>query len=420
MRYVIIGSSAAGMAAARAIQGRDKQGSILILSDEPHRAYYRPLLPTFIQNWITRDGLFWERTLLPQPDARFQVGRVERIQPAKKTVVLTSGEPVPYDRLLVATGASAAQPPIRGLDGPGVYSLRTLADADSIIAAVEQGGTVAIIGGGRVGMKTAMALHRRSMQVVVIEQGERVVPLQLDVEAAQIVGRAVEELGIRLVLGQTVVEVVRENGRVSGIVTADGRTFPANLIVVATGITSRTELAKDAGLNVRQGIQTNGRLQTSNPDVYAAGDVAESIDIITRKSVVPGTWTEATTMGRVAGTNMSGGHAEYAGSLGVQNSFQVAGIPSVSVGHIDPALEDGCEVHSRRKGDMYRKLVVKDGCLVGALLVGDIDAAGVCTGLIKRQIEVGRHLEDLLNQRPSCAPWIAKGARRRAQGRSAL
>jgi NAD(P)H-nitrite reductase large subunit len=188
-----------------------------------------------------------------------------------------------------------------------------------------------------------------------------------------------------------------------------GRKLDADLIVVATGIQPNINLAGDAGLDVSKGIVVNSLLQTTDPEIYAAGDAVETADIITGESILSGTWTDAVVMGRVAGTNISGGNLGYPGSLAVQNALEVAGVPTVSVGMIEPPDVREYEVLAERRGNTYRKLVLKNGRLVGALMVGEIEGSGIYTGLIKRRANVGPHMESLLARRPSSAAWLKLG-----------
>jgi nitrite reductase (NADH) large subunit len=408
MRYLIIGNAAAGIAAAGAVRMRDSGARVLIISDESHPAYFRPLITTLIENGIGKEALLRDPRTIP-PGVEFRLGTsVEAIEPRTKSVLIKGGESVQYDRLLLATGSSALRPSIQGLDGLGVYVLRTVSDAEAIREAAETASRCVVVGGGRVGMKAALALRKRGLEVTVVEQGDRVVPLQFDHPAAEIVGSAIEGQGIRLVLEKTVKQVDRSNGAIEQVILTDGSRLEADLVVVAVGITPNGELARQAGLEVNEGIVVNRLLQTSDPDVFAAGDVVETTDIVTGKSIIAGTWTDATAMGRTAGINMAGGNLDYAGSLIVRNSFELAGIPTVSVGLIAPEAETDYDVFTLQQRDSYRKLVLKKGRLVGALMVGEIEGAGVYTGLIERKANVERHMDALLARRPSYAPWLKR------------
>jgi len=408
MRYVIIGNGAAGHAAAQTIRVRDPAGQILVISDAVNQAYHRPLIPTVIEGVMSKESLY--REYLPAPEGvgvRLGV-RVEAIDPKAKMLSLPNKETVSYDRLLLATGSSATRLPIAGLEGLNVHVLRTIRNAEAIKISAEKAEKAVVIGGGRVGMKAAFALHHLGIKVSVVERLGRIVPLQFDETAAEIIRGAVESRGIKLFLGKTVGEVERGDLGVQVVVLDDGTRLETDLVIVAVGVQPNLDLARTAELKINQGVLVNEYLQTSDPDIFAAGDVVETVDVVTGESIVSGLWTNAVEMGRMAGENMAGGKAQYVGALAVLNSFELVNIPTISVGLIDPPEQEGYEVHYCRRKDSYRKLVFKQGVLMGAILVGEIEGAGVYTGLIKRKINVEHHLKTLLAPRPSYAPWLRR------------
>jgi nitrite reductase (NADH) large subunit len=408
MKYVIIGNSAAGNAAARSIVSKDPGAETLIFSDEPHESYYRPLLPNLLDETVEEKLLFRDESTEPQGIEKRLGQRVKGIDPQEKRITLEGGEQILYDRLLIATGSSPLRPPVEGVDAEGVYTMRTLDDAIAIKKAAEETDRVVIIGGGRVGMKTASVLKNRDLDVTVVEKRDYLVPLQFDRVAGEISTAAVQEKGINLILGQCIRAVMKSNGRVRAVSLEDGQELPTQLVVMATGVSANTELAQTAGIAVNQGIIVDPFMRTSVPDIFAAGDVVETTDIVTNQPIVSGLWTNAVEMGTIAGRNMTGEEADYGGAFGVLNALELADIPTVSVGLVDPPSRDDYEIHAVRHGDHYRKLVLKQGVLVGALLVGDIEGAGVYTGLIKRKFPVEPHLEALMGPRPSYASWLLR------------
>ncbi|MFQ6057791.1 MAG: NAD(P)/FAD-dependent oxidoreductase [Anaerolineae bacterium] len=394
MRYVIIGNGAAGNAAAEAIRWHDTQGQITIVSDEPHPAYYRPLLPFLIEEAPEAENLFRDELHRP-PDVEVLLGcRAQAIEVEEKRVLLDDGRQLPYDRLLIATGARPFRPRIPGLEGPGVFTVRFIDDAKAIAAAASEAKRAVIIGGGRIGSKCALALRHRGLQVTVVELLDRIVPLQFDETAAAIFQDAMEAQGVELILGHTERQVLREDGQVKGVELDDGRRLEADFILVTTGVRANTELARGAGLDVDGGVLVDSQLRTSGPDIYAAGDVVQTVDVVTGEPVVSGIWTNAVAMGHVAGENMAGGHREYPGAFGLLNAMELAGVPVISVGVISPPNE-GYEVYATRRDGTYRKLVFHGDRLVGAIFVGDIEGAGVYTALIREQADVGPFKEDL-------------------------
>ena len=408
MRYVIIGNGAAGHAAAKNIRARDPEGQVKVISDAVNQAYHRPLIQTLIEGVMSKESLYRED--LPSPEGvEVRLGvRVEAIDPEAKRLSLQNKETVSYNRLLLATGSSAIRLPIAGLEGRNVHVLRTIRNAEAIKVSAEKAKQAVVIGGGRVGMKAAFALHQLGMKVSVVERLGRIVPLQFDDTAAKIMKGAVEAHGIRLFLGRTVREVERDDLGVQAVVLDDGGRLETDLVIIAVGVQPNVDLARAAGLSINQGVLVNEYLQTSDPDIFAAGDVVETVDVVTGESMVSGLWTNAVEMGRIAGENMAGGKARYPGAFAVLNSFELANIPTISVGLIDPPEKEGYEVHSSRRGDSYRKLVFRQGVLMGAVLLGEIEGAGVYTGLIKGKKNVGKHLGALLAPRPSYASWLRR------------
>lgn len=295
---------------------------------------------------------------------------------AAQRLTLQDGRSNAYDRLLLATGAAAILPDIPGLPGPGTFVLRTLADAQALAEAARRAKQAVIIGAGRVGLKAALALRQRGLEVTIVEQGPGLAPMQFDREASDLLVSALTGQGLRLLFGQTVTEVQRTGDRLTGATLADGRVLEAQVIVAAVGVRPNVELARQAGLAVKQGIVVDRQLRTSAPEIYAAGDVAETTDLVTGQSLVSGLWTNAVEMGRIAGRNMAGAAQEYPGAWGVLNALEVAGIPTVAVGLTNPPPGADYQIHRSRRGNSYRKLVCRDEILVGALLVGDLDGAG--------------------------------------------
>jgi NAD(P)H-nitrite reductase large subunit len=407
MRYVIIGNGAAGNAAAAAIRARDPGGQVLIITDEPHPGYYRPLIPALIEGGPDKDILLRQELATP-PEVEVRLGRrVVSLDVRGQTIALEGGETLAYDRLLLALGSSAIRPAITGFEGHGAHVLRTLDDAAGIRQAAPGARAAVVIGAGRVGLKAAMALGPRGLEVTVVEQAGHLLPMQFDEVAAEIVGRVLKDRGINFIFGQKVKEVRRADQKIKGVVLDDGRELKADLMVAAVGVKANVDLARQAGLAVNQGILVDRWLKTSDPNIFAAGDVVETTDIVTGQPVVSGLWTNAVEMGRVAGENMAGAAVEYPGAFAVLNSLELGGVPTVAMGLTNPPAPEGYLIYQRRWGDNYRKLVLQDGLLLGALLVGDIEGAGVYAGLIKAKAKVEALTQTLFHPRPTCASRLA-------------
>lgn len=405
MRHIIVGASAAGMAAAEAIRKRDPAAEIVMLCDEPRPPYYRPLIPYLIYDGKSEGEIAREPRLTPTKlDLRLNT-RVASIDPANHLLALgdeTGGsgtgkaQTCPYDRLLLATGATPIRPDVLGLDGPGVFTLRKWEDALGIKETARGATNAVVLGAGRIGMKSAFALRHLGLRVTVVELLDRIVPQQLDATSGAIFADTVSAAGIETVLGHTLAKVNRRGKKVTSVILDDGRRIKADLVVVGIGVRANLDLAVTGGLRVHRGLLVNDHLRTSASDVFAAGDVVETKEVVTGESIVSGIWTNAVTMGRIAGDNMAGGDLVYEGAFSLLNAMELGGLPVVSVGDIHHEPGDGIEVFAERRGSNYRKLVFRGCRLIGLVLVGEIERAGVYQALIREKADVSTLRRELL------------------------
>jgi NADH oxidase (H2O2-forming) len=323
-RIVIIGAHAAGVDAASAARKTDRQAEITIITEEKHAGYSRCGLPFVIGGQIPSFN-----DLIVFSPSYFQMMKVNlktetkatAINTANKTVETTTTdgktEALPYDSLIIATGASSFTPPIKGREKQGVHSLRTIEDGEKIDQAVRQGAKTAVVmGAGLIGLETAVALHEKGLKVTVVEMLPQILPLPLDTEMAKILQDALEQKGIKILTGKTVEEFLGTD-RVTGII-AGGEQINADLFVSAFGVRSNTQLAANAGITLGEtkAIRTNARMETNVKDVYAIGDCAETFGITTQRPVLPQLGTVAVRTGKVAGINAAGGYSLFTGALG--------------------------------------------------------------------------------------------------------
>jgi nitrite reductase (NADH) large subunit len=382
--YLIIGQGTAGTAAANTLRRLDRGAAITLITAERDSFYNRIDLPDVIEAKITPAAAELQSAAAfaaQRIDCRMGE-RVEALLPDRKQVRLASGECLSYDKLLLATGSLPILPALAGTDADGVATLWTLADARRIIAASAR--RIIVVGAGLIGLKTALALAARGAAVTVVEKLPRVMPRQLDDAAS---GRLAERLvgkGIELLLGCEVSGIRTQCGAVTGVAVGD-RVLAADMLVLAIGVRPDLALAAEAGLTVRRGIVVDAHQRTSAPDIYAAGDVAESADHLTGLAVVPATWPVATAQGRVAAANMAGRPEQFDGSVAM-NSVDVAGLALASVGEIEG--QNGDEVLVTQTAAAYRKLVLRRSRLRGFICLGDIGPAGVLAGLLWRQAEI--------------------------------
>jgi NADH oxidase (H2O2-forming) len=323
-RIVVIGAHAAGVDAASAARKTDRTAEITLITDEKYAGYSRCGLPFVLGGHIPSFN-----DLIVFPPSYFQMmklnlkteTKVTKIDTGKKIVVTVDRngnvEEIPYDSLILATGASAFTPPIKGREKQGILPLRTIEDGQRIDQAIREGAKTAVVmGAGLIGLETAVALRERGLQVTVVEMLPQVLPAMLDADMAMVVQEMLEHKGIKILTNRPVEEFLGEE-KVTGIV-AGGEQLNADLFISAFGVRGNTQLAADAGIALGETrlIKTNARMETSVRDVYAAGDCAESIHIITQRPTVQQLGTVAVRQGKVAGINAAGGYATFPGVIG--------------------------------------------------------------------------------------------------------
>ena len=255
-----------------------------------------------------------------------------------------------------------------------------------------------VVGGGLIGLKSVEALVAGGIKTTVVELADRVLSITLDNEASSLAQTALAEAGVELITNNTVEEIVSSGSRVGGVVLADGRRVDCGLVILAIGVLPDTTLAAGAGAETERGILVDEYMATSVPHVFAAGDAAQALEIISGERRSIPIWPLAYAQGRVAGLNMGGGDASYHGGLAM-NSVEICGVATISAGLTTPE-EEGYEIVSQldAEDNSYRKLVIKDGKLVGYVLVGRVERAGILTGLIQSGINVDSFKERMMDR----------------------
>jgi len=386
MRHVIIGGSIAGLAAAKSIRSMDSEAEIVVISAEQGKPYYRPLIPYLIEK-TDRDIDFIEDPF-EQYGLRRENGSVTSVNTESREVMVNSGSIFSYDRLLISAGGNPIIPGVEGLDGPGAFTLRTRNDALSIHSFSQGKKEALVIGAGLVGIKAAIALKNLGLNVTLVEQFDRILSGRIDRRGAGIILNALMDNGYKIILEDTVASITRSGDAVKGVNLSSGTQYETDLIIVAAGVKPNISFLKGSGISVNKGIVINELLQTSAPDVYAAGDVVEYIDTASGEAAVSALWSNAEEMGRFAGMNMAGKNIMYRGFLSTMNSSDILGIPFISAGIIEPD-ESKYDVIVDDRIDSYRKLVFRDDILAGFVFLGDITGAGIYTNLVRNRIAIG-------------------------------
>jgi nitrite reductase (NADH) large subunit len=393
-RVVVLGNGIAGVTAADHVRRRHPLAQIDIVAEESHHLYNRMGIARLIHGRSAMQGLYlnpdrWYEEHGITPWLNTRASSIDRL---RQHVELGTGETLSYDRLILATGSRSFVPPIPGFGSPGTFVLRTADDALGLRAFAQRHGArrAVVAGGGLLGLEAAYALHKLGLRTTVLERGDRLLRRQLDAHASALLHGYLEGLGLELLL-EADTAALEGNGRVSMAHLADGRGTEADVFLVAAGIAPNVELARSAGLAVNRGVLVDERMRTQDYSILAAGDVAE------HAGRVHGLWPVAVEQAEVAADNAVGGDKEYRGSIPF-TMLKVVGVELTSIGRFEE--QPGDEVVALTEpGGRYRKLVIEDGRIVGAILLGySAEVAAVRTA-INRGFQVGGVMEALKSGR---------------------
>src|SRR5512137_98813 len=403
VRYVVLGNSVAGIAAAQEIRRHDPEGQITIVSDEKTFGYSRAMLPLYIAGKKSKpDTVFAPRTFYASERIRLlKSDAAASVDARERQVHLESGRRLPYDRLLVATGSSSRTLDVPGTGLLGIFPLRKMTDAEAIKRDLRScRGPVVIVGGGLVGVKSLEALASKKKQIHLVISSDRILSQMLDRTASDFFLRAFERHGVHVHF-HTDVTAFHGRDRLEGVSLSDGARLSCDLAIIGKGVNPNVGCLKETGVTMNQGVRVDGHMATNVPSIFAAGDVAEPIDVLQQRSVPSTIWPSATEGGRIAGLNMAGAPATFSGALRM-NSVEILGVRVISAG----VWEGGEQLMSlERAKPLYRKLIHADGRLNGFLLLGDVRCAGVLTSLVKNRTEISagalaRDLERGFSYRP--------------------
>lgn len=391
MKYVIIGNSAAAVGCIEGIREKDKKGSITVVSNEIHHTYSRPLISYLLY------GKTDEERMKYRPDSFYEdngvttmLGRTAvKINPDKKTVELDDGTVLSYDKLLVATGSKPFIPPMEGLDTvEKSFTFMTLDDAKALDAAITKDSRVLIVGAGLIGLKCAEGIFDKIGHLTVIDLADRILPSILDEKGSELVQKFLEDKGIEFKLGTSAASF---DGNKAVLTNGDEIEF--DVLVVAVGVRPNTELVSEAGGSVDRGIVTDKYSRTTITDVYAAGDCAKSHDITTGTDRILALLPNAYMQGVAAGRHMTGADMPYENAMPM-NAIGFFGYHVITAGNYDGEELVTCD------GMNYKKLVVKDNCLKGFIMIGDVRRAGIYTKLIREKVPLDTIDFELISRKP--------------------
>jgi NAD(P)H-nitrite reductase large subunit len=400
-KYLIVGASAAGMAAAHAIRARDPGGRVTLLSEEADAPYFRPMIPFMVSGKkrpeeVAMDGCgpYTGQNITVETDAR-----AVSVDTGKKTVSLVDERVFAYEKVLFATGSRPYIPPdIQGTGIDGVFALRTLEDARRMARRVESTDHAVMLGGGLLNLKAAFALLERGIKVTLVVYSPEVLSQLMEPADAFLIRQALDHAGLEIRTGASATAIRSGSTGVTAVTLDDGSEIGCQMVCIGKGVRPNVAFLDNSGVRVDNGIVADRFTQASAPDTYAAGDVAVTFDPASGDSVMTALWTNAVEMGRCAGLNMAGSPTAYTGTFGILNATQVADEPFVSMGVVHTEGQD-LDIHAHRTETTYRKLVFTPAGdrLVGALFVGDISGAGIYRNIIRNRMPVVKIKRQIIN-----------------------
>ena len=381
MKYVIIGSSAAGINAIRELRKYDKEGEIILVSKDEH-IYSRCILHQYLAGERTLERLnFAEPDFDKVYNVKWMRGREAiGLRPADHILVLDGNEELGYDKLLVATGSHTFIPPIKGLSEADNYiGFRNIEDIEVLKRVPETCKNIVVLGSGLIGIDCATGYLHMGVKVTLVDFAGWLLNRQLDERAAKAYIDAFRAAGVEQYYGVGVSEVhVGSDRKIYEIVLSDGTILPCDFFVVTAGVRSNVEFLRDSGLELSKfGLVYDETGRTSDPDVYGAGDVSGTSPI----------WPVAVKEGMVAAANMAGRHERMTYFFASKSTMSFLGIHTMSLGTVTPP-DDSYRVDVYDRDGVYKKVVSKDGVIVGALLQGDLAYGGVLQQMIARRLDV--------------------------------
>ena len=413
MKYVIIGSGVSAIAALEAIRSMDQTGEIVLIGDDPYGFYSRPGLAYYLTGELHDEALF-PRTAddLRSLNFRYVKGRVVKILGKEHILQLDDQSVVSYDRLLIAVGAQAMPLDVPGANLDGVLKLDHMEDAKHILKYARRGKTAVVIGGGITALELTEGLRSRGMKVHYLLRGDRYWSNVLDEHESQIIEHRLSKEGVTLHYHAEAMEVIGKKGKVSAVRLVDGQMLKCDLVAYAIGIRPRVDLAKQAGLAVDRGILVNEYLQTNDPDIFAAGDVAQVYDPMSGRSILDSLWGPARQQGHAAGLNMAGRKTTYVKAPPF-NVTRLAGLTTTIIGTVGRGRDEDLVSIARGDSETWRqlpdaivaqtgfevnrlRLLVGEKRLLGAIVMGDQQLSFPLQKIISSRVDISAIRERLL------------------------
>ena len=421
--YVIVGTGAAGIGGAEAIRENDPRAKIILIGDEPAGYYSRPGLAYYLTGEIPEGQLF------PFSSDEFKKARFDwitatvlRIDRDNRKLALDNGLVLDYDCLLLATGASARMSDLPGAELEGVVQLDNLDDARRILSYCRKAKRAVVLGGGITALEIVEGLISQKIETHYFLRGDRYWGNVLDEDESKIIEHRLLEEGVRIHYHTDAEAILPGNGglfgrrtdQVAGVRTQDGTEIPCEIVAVAIGVVPRIELAKDARLEIDRGVLVDDRMRTSDPDIFAAGDIAQAYDPFARRSVLDVLWPVARDQGRIAGFNMAGGNQVYTKDVPL-NVTRLAGLTTTIIGTVSTGgRDDDTQGIVRGDSETWRtipdalvsqcgfdvnriRLMIGKNTLLGAIVMGDQTLSRPIHQIVKDQVDISSIKDQLVD-----------------------
>ncbi len=396
-KYAIIGAGIAGISAAEAIRENDHDGEILLINGEKAPPYCRPLIVEVLRGERPFDAIH-----LRDPDwyeARnitlINGDPVSEFNPVDKTLVLNSGQEIKCGKILIATGSKPFTPPIKGLDVVPYHTLYCADDIERLKSECKSGSKALLVGVGLIGLQALASLVELGVEVSAVELMPKIMPLLLDLKAAKYAEAELEKHGVRVQTGTGVSEL-KTNGAGYLALTDKDEEIEFDFLVMATGMRPDLELVEGTAIEIDRGIVVSAEMETSIEGIYAAGDITVYNNSIEGRPEIHAHWVNAYRQGRIAGHNMAGGNSGAYEPVFL-NSLKVFDLPIVTIGASRLDETDNAQVFVTEAPDRpsYKRFVIRDGVMIAATFVNDVEGAGVYHDLIRDKVDIGEVIESL-------------------------
>jgi len=399
MKYVIIGNGPAGMSAVKTILETEPKAQIIIIGDEEVPPYSRILITYYLEGKITKEKIFvYGEELLKSPRVKFKYPvKIVSIDVKNKYICSSEGERLNYDRLLIASGASPKLPSQPGMNSKCVYTIRNFSDIEEIHNKLDKIRDCVFLGGGMVSLKMVQAIKRRGVKVIVAVSGDHIISQRLDIEGAQLVTDYLKSKNIQIITNETAQAIIDYRDR-KLIYFNSGKKLETDMVIIGKGVTPNYNFIDIKQIKVNQGIVVDNYFRTSAPDVFAAGDVIESKDLLSNKSHLNSILPNAVKQGRIVALNMIGIKCSYQGDIEM-NSIQLFNLPIISIGLVNNQNKKFEEItHYNSYNNSYKRLLFDGDLLVGTIMIGDIKNAGIYHQVIENKKRIIEKKELLNNE----------------------